>query len=275
MAPRPRKTGSKDLPPNLYRKTDSRNGVTYYSYRDPVTGKWHGLGTDKARAVREAAHANITGARMQPTLVERIAAAPTRRFSEWIDEYRKLYAERDVSDQSKETVRMRLNRLSEALGHHDTAALGTFEVAGYLKTFTDEGKAQMAKAMRSLLSDLMREAIAAGWRKDNPVEVTRAAKVKVKRERLTLEKEGKAVRERGKIGHPHLWWRIERKPLGDREVVLCMGLAAAIHKHAGTLRSVLARLSTRAADPKLRYVLGLAQTSSNPHAVVAGTLQLS
>lgn len=98
---------------------------------------------------------------------------------------------------------------------------------------------------------------------------------RIRAELAALEKEGKAVRERGKIGHPHLWWRIERKPLGDREVVLCMGLAAAIHKHAGTLRSVLGRLSTRAADPKLRYVLGLAQTSRNPHAVVAGTLQLS
>lgn len=187
MAPRPRKTGSKDLPPNLYRKTDSRNGVTYYSYRDPLSGKWYGLGSDKAQAVREAVHANHAGAKMQPALVERIAVAPTRRFSEWIDEYRKLYAERDVSDRSKETVRMRLNRLSEALGHLDTESIGTFEIAAYLKTFTDEGKAQMAKAMRSLLSDLMREAIAAGWRKDNPVEVTRAAKVKVKRERLTLE----------------------------------------------------------------------------------------
>lgn len=187
MAPRPRKTGSKDLPPNLYRKTDKRNGVTYYSYRSPVTGKWIGLGTDKTIAVREAAHANITSAQLRPTLVERLEAAPVRRFAEWIEEYRKLYADRDVSAQSKETVRMRLNRLSEALGHHDTARLGTFEVAGYLKTFTDEGKAQMARAMRSLLSDVMREAIAAGWRKDNPVEVTRAAKVKIKRERLTLE----------------------------------------------------------------------------------------
>lgn len=97
----------------------------------------------------------------------------------------------------------------------------------------------------------------------------------IRAELAALEREGKAVRERGRVGYPHLWWRTDRKPLGDREVVLCMGLAAAIHKHTGTLRSVLARLSTRAADPKLRYVLGLAQTSRNPHAVVAGTLQLS
>ena len=101
-----------------------------------------------------------------------------------------------------------------------------------------------------------------------PVAQVRAALV-------ALEKEGKAVRERGKIGFPHLWWRVERKPLGDEDVVLCMGLAAAFHPTPGKLRSVLARLATRAADPKLRYVLSLAQRSNKPHAVVAGTLRLS
>lgn len=92
---------------------------------------------------------------------------------------------------------------------------------------------------------------------------------------VDLEKHGKAVRERGRIGFPHLWWRTERKPLDDSDVVLCMGLAAAIHPSPGKLRSVLARLSTRAADPKLRQVLSIAQTSRSPHAVVAGTLRLS
>src|SRR5690606_19746098 len=64
-----------------------------------------------------------------------------------------------------------------------------------------------------------------------PVAQVRAALV-------ALEKEGKAVRERGKIGFPHLWWRVERKPLGDEDVVLCMGLAAAFHPTPGKLRSV-------------------------------------
>lgn len=97
----------------------------------------------------------------------------------------------------------------------------------------------------------------------------------IRAELASLEREGRAVRERGKIGYPHLWWRTERKPLADDVVVLCMGLAAAIHRSAGKLRSVLARLATRAADPKLRQVLALAQTSKDPHAVVVGTLRLS
>jgi integrase len=41
--------------------------------------------------------------------------------------------------------------------------------------------------MRSLLRDVFIEAMAAGWAEKNPVDVTRAARVKVKRERLTLE----------------------------------------------------------------------------------------
>lgn len=97
----------------------------------------------------------------------------------------------------------------------------------------------------------------------------------IRAELAALEREGKAVRERGKIGYPHLWWRTERKPLADDVVVLCMGLAAAIHRSSGKLRAVLARLATRAADPKLRQVLAMAKTSRDPHAVVVGTLRLS
>jgi integrase len=45
----------------------------------------------------------------------------------------------------------------------------------------------MGQAMRSLLLDLFREALAAGWIDRNPVEPTRAPKVVVERARLTLE----------------------------------------------------------------------------------------
>ena len=41
--------------------------------------------------------------------------------------------------------------------------------------------------MRSLLRDLFMEAIASGWCEKNPVDVTRTAKIKIKRQRLTLE----------------------------------------------------------------------------------------
>lgn len=189
MAPRPRKAGSKDLPPNLYQKKDSRNGVTYYSYRDPVSGRVFGLGKDKARAIQEAVEAN-RAEMLQPTLTARLNSEPERvprLFGDWLDEYEKIYAERGLSEASVRNTRMRLKRLRARFGTMDIRDIGTIDVAGYFSEMAKEGKAQMARAMRSLLRDVFMEAMAAGWTDKNPVEVTKAARVKIKRERLTLE----------------------------------------------------------------------------------------
>lgn len=188
MAPRPRKTGSKDLPPNLYRKKDARNGETYYTYRDPETSKVYGLGKDKAAAIQQANEQNRelffkTG----PTLVERVAAGPRKTFSEWIVDFRVEFAKRGLSESSKGTIGRRLSQLERVFGGMGIKEIGTFEIATYLKGIEAEGKAQMARAMRSLLQDVFSEAISVGLRTDNPVTATRAARVKVQRQRLTLE----------------------------------------------------------------------------------------
>lgn len=56
-----------------------------------------------------------------------------------------------------------------------------------IQAVTGEGKARTAQAMRSHLKDIFREAIASGWLERNPVEVTRAVEVKVKRARLDFD----------------------------------------------------------------------------------------
>lgn len=191
MAPRPRKTGSKDLPPNLYRKTDSRNGVTYYTYRDPISGRMFGLGTDKDSAIHEAISANLSIS-TKPTLSQRmtkpiVSQETGRLFSEWLKEYRELFAERKLSASSNKNVGMRINRLDSLFGSKPIKQIKTVDVADYLTSLAKEGKAQMARAMRSLLRDVFAEAQARGWVDSNPVEVTKAARVSIKRERLTLE----------------------------------------------------------------------------------------
>lgn len=55
----PKRKQGKDLPPNLYPATDTRDGVTRYRYRDPRTGKFHGMGTDKESAIKDADLLNI------------------------------------------------------------------------------------------------------------------------------------------------------------------------------------------------------------------------
>lgn len=174
------------MPPNLYRKTDKRNGVTYYSYKDVVSGRTFGLGTDKAQALREAMAANHAAA-IRPMLQERIEAKPVRAFSLWLARYREIFAERELSASTVSNVGMRINRLEALFGALDIGEVSTLKIADYLTGMAKEGKAQMSRAMRSLLSDVFMEAVAAGWVAINPVDVTRAARVKIKRERLTLE----------------------------------------------------------------------------------------
>lgn len=191
MVPRPRKAGSKDLPPNLYRKTDKRNGKTYYTYRDPVSGRMFGLGQDKEAAIREAIEANYAEV-LKPSLSARISQPepikqPARTFSAWLTEYRAICADKNLGDNSAKGLRSRLNRLEVVFGTMTLADIRTMDVAGYLTALTKEGKANSSKAMRSQLRDIFAEAIAAGWRDSNPVDATKAARTKVQRERLSLE----------------------------------------------------------------------------------------
>lgn len=191
MSPRPRNEGSKDLAGlNLYRKLDKRNGKTYYTYRDPVSGRSFGLGTDKEAAIREAVTANYALSRQPKALADRVMSSPapaTRLFSEWLVEYRAIYLERELSESSMRNARMRINRLDVEFGAREIGSISIMDVAGYLTGMAKEGKAQMSRAMRSLLRDVFMEAMAAGWTAINPVESTKAARVKIKRQRLTLE----------------------------------------------------------------------------------------
>ncbi|KQQ60095.1 integrase [Pseudomonas sp. Leaf127] len=196
MVPRPRKAGSKDLPPNLYRKTDKRNGKTYYTYRDPLTGRMFGLGQDKEAAIREAIEANFAEV-LKPSLSSRVAApekAAERTFSEWLVEYKVIYADKGLSHHTMHSFKSRIKRLEDAFGPKEMRSIRTMDVAGFLNAITKEGKAQMSKALRSLLGDVFTEAIAVGWCETNPVDATKAARAKVKRERLSLE-QWKAIYE--------------------------------------------------------------------------------
>ena len=54
MSPRPRRPKNRALPPNLY----PNNGGKSYQYRHPVTGKFHGMGSNKAQAIAAAKELN-------------------------------------------------------------------------------------------------------------------------------------------------------------------------------------------------------------------------
>ncbi|EAZ5034743.1 integrase [Salmonella enterica] len=91
---------------------------------------------------------------------------------------------------SANTYKIRGNQLAtirEKMGGMLLAEVTTKHVATFLETWIEGGKNTMAGAMRSVLSDMFREAIVEGHITQNPVEPTRAPKIEVARDRLRLE----------------------------------------------------------------------------------------
>lgn len=174
------------MPEHLYPRKDRRTGVTYYAYRDPKTGREYGLGSDKAKAIKEARAANMMLLAEQPTLIERMAVS-AYTVADWITEYREIVAERGLAEVTLKTMGMRLKTIEKWVGDKALSEVTTLDFTQHFKALAGEGKAQMARVMRSLATDLFREAIAAGHCKENPLLVTKAPRITIKRERLSLE----------------------------------------------------------------------------------------
>lgn len=194
MPPR-RKPGSRDLPPNLYSTTDV-GGRLYYRYRNPSTGKFHGMGTDKAAAVSDALALNAAIlARMAGTRIERIAVqdASGPKLSALIlthlEHCEKLHAKGKLAANTIKTKRSIGNAIARAKGQ---ISIGVFSVrdavdilAAYLEA--NPPKERMAQAIRSEGIEIFKTAIAEGLATDNPFLKTRAVSAQVQRARLVLD----------------------------------------------------------------------------------------
>lgn len=177
---RRRSAATRDLPPNLY----VRRG--YYSWTDPRDGKVYSLGRDKRQAMAEAVEANLAllDSLNRARLVDRLDGENEYTVAAWCDRYETILAERQLAPGTLTTYRQRLKHFRETHGASLIRCLSTRDVAEFLAPW--KGRSRMAQAVRSLLLDLFREAIAAGWIDANPVEPTRAPRHEVSRARLTL-----------------------------------------------------------------------------------------
>lgn len=186
MAPRPRNRRNIGLPLNVYPNRGS------YVWKHPVTGKRYGLGSNRAAAFAQAHEANLSVLNLleKPRLVHRISGQP-ETLADWLEQYKvivdKRYAEDKIAKSTRDDRKQKCVTITGKIGGVLIKQVSTRTIADFLKVYEDEGKARMCQAMRSLLLDIFREAIAAGWCDRNPVEVTRSERVKTKRERLSLE----------------------------------------------------------------------------------------
>lgn len=172
----------RDLPPNLYERN---NG--YYTYRDPRTGKEYKLGRNKRDAVTQAIAANMALAPDTQSLVDRINDIASITLSEWIEQYKSILQSNDLKEKTLKEYNNRLSTISEKLGGLYIKNITTKDIAEILQEYTNNGKKVMSNLLRSTLSLLFKEAVAKGHIISNPVDATKNVKVKVSRERLTLE----------------------------------------------------------------------------------------
>lgn len=187
MTPRPRKKGNLDLPLNLYAQT--KRGVTYYQYKDPRNGKYHGLGTDKKQAIIDANQLNSAlyaeaGKRRVNAIVEQNGSI---LFSAWLDRYREIIIERKLKPNTLAVRKNILFRIEQTLGALPIREITVKHCAELIGRYVKEDKNRMAQSIRSVLIDVFKEAIADGEADNSPAEKTRNPVAIVQRSRLTLD----------------------------------------------------------------------------------------
>lgn len=157
----------------LYEKFDRRTGRVYYQYKNPVTGKFHGLGTDKGKAEKIASTANqrIAAAEAEyfmRKIDESLSATKRRgiRLKAWVDRYLKIQDTRlkngDIAATThKEKTRMAAYLVSR-LGNHPLKELEVRDFALILDEWLDKDMVSTARVNRGLWVDIYKEAQHAG-----------------------------------------------------------------------------------------------------------------
>lgn len=186
MAKRPEKYDA-NLPKNLtYRKK-----YKSFYWRHPITQRELPLGQIARKdAIAQAIEANnyLEQNYLPNALIERLKSRKdVLTLNAWLDRYEVILSRRELK---ANTIKIRTNQLKmirSLMGNCLLPEIDTRQIAEYLESFNAQGKNSMSTAMRSVLSDIFREAIVEGRIKTNPVEATRAPRIKVKRERLNYD----------------------------------------------------------------------------------------
>ncbi len=186
MAPRKRLRKNKDLVTNLYGST--RNGVTYYQYRHPQTGKYHAMGTNRQEAVAAARQLNSLLIK-ESDLVGTVLGTAGQNINHLITRYREeLLPTKRLAKSTASTVEYRLQRFEREIGNKLLDEVDVQFLAEYLD---DKFERDSYIKHRATLIDLFRFAIMKGLypaEAGNPAEITYAkSEYEKARRRMTLE----------------------------------------------------------------------------------------
>lgn len=184
---RKRLAKNRGFPPNLY-----QNQAGYFYYKNPQTKKQKGLGRERARAFQEARKANAAIATLEPSsLVDWVMGKTEYTLEGWLPVYKQLWMERaQPAANTLMNYAVYWRRLENAdFAKRKLSEITTVMIAQYLDAYKDENGAPSAVLMRARLKDIFRWAETQGLIEAgrSPVSATRAPKVIVARERMSLE----------------------------------------------------------------------------------------
>lgn len=175
-----------NLPKNLtYRKARET-----YAWRNPLDGKEISLGKISRRdAIAQAIEANhyIDQNYTPIALLEKLKRTNEYTMANWLERYEIIQQRRKLATNTYKVRAGQLATIGEHFGAMVLAKITTRDVAEFLERWAASGKTTMAGTMRSLLSDVFREAVVEGRVVSNPVTPTRAPKIEVQRQRLEYE----------------------------------------------------------------------------------------
>lgn len=174
---RPRTRKNKDLPPNLY-----RGGNNTWRYRHPLTGKYHGMGPDKAKAINAARKLNDLLIPATDLVSIVIGEVNFGEFSQKFLAEKRRKDGRPLSENSLRTYRHSLNRCAA----WDQLALSSINLL-MVNKLLDSLPASTSIETRSLLRQIFDLAISKGLVVDNPAAQTIKRHRIKQRKRHTLE----------------------------------------------------------------------------------------
>lgn len=182
MAPRARK--HKGLEPNLYQS--ERKNTTYYRYKHPITGAWHGMGDNKAKANAAARILNAKLLTGGAGLVERVLGIADKTISHLVERFRaERLPELGLAAGTQRNTEYRLNRIEQDLGNRIISTVTTQDCAEWLDNNFERNP---YVKHRGTLIDLFRFGVTKGYLQNNPADPTYAQKQDKKaRQRMTLE----------------------------------------------------------------------------------------
>jgi integrase len=177
MTPRPRKRNNATLPPNLY----ANNGGKTFRYRHPVTGKYHGMGANKAEAIKAAKELNSLLVAGSPLVQGVIGNVSVKQHVDWF--FENIIPEREYRHATLEMYRLHARKMVSAFGSMAIEDVTVQDMADLM----DNQTPRISNQLRQVAGDIFKVAISRGLRDDNPAEMTLKRRTKKARRRLTYE----------------------------------------------------------------------------------------